>query len=232
MNQVESNNKPASNLLFSTVPDHTQQSIDSDQTSKKQDRGPRYQSLRDMLSIVIVLASALILAFGLISFVFQSYQVDGPSMQTTLHNNDHLIVWKVPRTWARITHHAYIPKRGDIIIFNEPGLASYGQNPDKQLIKRVIGLPGERVVVNQGIITIYNKQNPKGFDPDKLLPYGKVIGITAGNIDITLGKNQIFVCGDNRGDSLDSRIFGPVDANNIIGKLVIRVLPLGSAEKF
>lgn len=190
------------------------------------------QGIKDVVSIALVLASALVLAFGLISFVFQSYQVDGPSMQSTLQNNDHLIVWKVPRTWARITHHAYIPKRGDVIIFNEPGLADFGQNSSKQLIKRVIGLPGDRIVIKDGVVTIYNSANPKGFDPDKTLPYGKVIGQTLGNIDLTLGKNQIFVCGDNRVNSLDSRVFGPVDVNNIVGKLVLRILPVNTAERF
>lgn len=192
----------------------------------------KHQGLRDAFSIIIVLVAALVLAWGLISFVFQSYQVDGPSMQTTLHNSDHLVVWKVPRTWARITGHAYIPKRGDIIVFNEPGLADFGQGSNKQLIKRVIGLPGDRVVVKDGLVTIYNKAHPKGFDPDKTLPYGKVIPTTSGNIDITLGADQIFVCGDNRPDSLDSRVFGPVNVNNIVGKLVLRVLPLNDAKVF
>lgn len=192
----------------------------------------RHQGLRDAISIVAVLLSALVLAFGLISFVFQSYEVDGPSMQTTLHNNDHLVVWKVPRTWARITGHPYIPSRGDIIVFNEPNLSEFGQSSDKQLIKRVIGLPGDRVVVKNGVITIYNKAHPQGFEPDKTLAYGKVIPTTSGNIDITLSANQIYVCGDNRPDSLDSRVFGPVDVNNVVGKLVIRVLPLNDAKTF
>jgi signal peptidase I len=196
------------------------------------DSNAKHQGLRDALSIITVLLAALILAWGLISFVFQSYQVDGPSMQTTLHNSDHLVVWKVPRTWARITGHSYVPKRGDIIVFNEPGLADYGQGSNKQLIKRVIGLPGDRVVVKNGSITIYNKANPNGFDPDKTMSYGKVIPTTSGNIDITLSSNQIFVCGDNRPDSLDSRVFGPVDVNNVVGKLVIRVLPLNDAKIF
>jgi signal peptidase I len=194
-------------------------------------RADRHQNLHDIISIIVVLFSALVLAFGLISFVFQSYQVDGPSMQNTLHNADHLIVWKVPRTWARITGHAYAPKRGDIIVFNEPGLSAYGQSQDKQLIKRVIGLPGDRVVVKNGAITIYNKAHPKGFDPDRTLPYHNTV-YTAGNIDLTLKSNQLFVCGDNRGDSLDSRVFGPIDINNVVGKLVLRVLPLNNAEWF
>jgi signal peptidase I len=215
----------------------TQSPSDSQETAAEpqvvgSESAAKHQGLRDALSIVTVLLAALVLAWGLISFVFQSYQVDGPSMQTTLHNSDHLVVWKVPRTWARITGHSYIPKRGDVIVFNEPGLADYGQGSNKQLIKRVIGLPGDRVVVKNGAITIYNKANPNGFDPDKTLSYGKVIPYTSGNIDITLGSNQIFVCGDNRPDSLDSRVFGPVDINNVVGKLVLRVLPLNDAKIF
>lgn len=193
----------------------------------------RNQNLHDILSIAVVLLSALVLAFGLISFVFQSYQVDGPSMQNTLFNDDHLIVWKVPRTWARITGHPWVPKRGDIIVFNEPGLAAYGQGQDKQLIKRVIGLPGDRVVVKDGVITIYDKQHPNGFEPDKSLPYAKQIPpVTSGNLDVTLTQDQLFVCGDNRSDSLDSRIFGPININNVVGQLVVRVLPLNEVERF
>src|SRR6266567_1008972 len=89
------------------------------------------QGLHDTLSIVAVFVAALVLAWALISFVFQSYEVNGPSMETTLQNNDHLVVWKVARTWARITGHPYVPARGDIVIFHEPGLAEYGQGNDK-----------------------------------------------------------------------------------------------------
>jgi signal peptidase I len=186
-------------------------------------------SFKDIISIVVVLISALVLAFGLISFVFQSYQVDGPSMQETLHNDDHLIVWKVPRTWARITGHDYVPKRGDIIVFNEPGLGTFGQGQDKQLIKRVIGLPGDRVVVKDGKITVYNADHPQGFDPDTTLAYHNTV-YTAGNVDVKITEHQLYVCGDNRGDSLDSRVFGPIDTNNVVGKLVIRVLPINNAQ--
>ncbi len=104
----------------------------------------------------------------------------------------------------------------------------------KQLIKRVIGLPGERVVVKDGKITIYNKSHPHGFDPDKTLPYGKngAIPYTSGHIDRKIGPHQLFVCGDNRPDSLDSRTFGPINANQVVGKLVLRVFPIGQAKAF
>lgn len=188
----------------------------------------------ELLSTIVAVVAALGLAVLLIAFVFQSYQVDGPSMETTLQNSDRLIVWKVPRTWARITGHAYVPKRGDVVIFNQDNLAEFGQTNVKQLVKRVIGLPGDRVVIANGHITIYNKQNPNGFNPDATLPYGKEhsFPITSGDIDTTLRSNQIFVCGDNRTDSLDSRAFGPVDLNNVVGKLVLRVYPLSTVKRF
>ena len=90
------------------------------------------------------------------------------------------------------------------------------------------------LVVKDGHLTIYNAANPSGFDPDKTLPYGRehLFPITTGDIDTTLDKNQIFVCGDNRTDSLDSRAFGPVALNDIVGKLVVRIFPLGSLKNF
>jgi signal peptidase I len=176
---------------------------------------------KDLFSTLGILVTALLVAVLLITYVFRSYEVDGPSMQNTLHNDDKLIIWKVPRTWARATGHQYVPKRGDIIVFTESGLAAYGQTNTKQLIKRVIGLPGDRVVVSNGVYTIYNKQHPKGFDPDKTLPYfkGTTIPVTSGNINVTLGPNQLFVSGDNRPDSLDSRAFGPINTSQVIGQL-------------
>ena len=192
----------------------------------------RRESLSSALSTVLILLVAPLVALLLTTFVFQSYQVDGPSMQTTLFNNDRLIVWKMPRTWARITGHNYVPNRGDVVIFSEPLLEQYGQDPGKQLIKRVIGLPGERVIVKNNSVTIYNKEHPEGFHPDKTLPYGTVIPDTSGNVDITLPAGQIYVMGDNRPDSLDSRTFGPVPVKDIVGKLVVRIWPIKDAKAF
>ena len=190
---------------------------------------------RELLSTVGILLTAVAVAFFIISFVFRSYQVDGTSMLNTLQNADKLIIWKVPRSWARLTGHPYIPKRGDIVVFTESNLAQYGQQNTKQLIKRVIGLPGDRVVVKNGKYIIYNAAHPKGFDPDETLAYGKggkAIPYTSGNIDVTLGSDQLFVSGDNRPDSLDSRYFGPINANQVIGKLFLRVFPINHSEVF
>lgn len=194
----------------------------------------RHETVREIISTIGVIIAALLVAFALIAWVFQSYEVDGPSMQTTLSNNDRLIVWKVPRTIARITGHQYVPHRGDIIIFVESGLSNFGSSDSKQLIKRVIALPGERVTIHNGVLTVYNKQHPDGFVPDKTMSYGKVVNESTDERENTwtLGPNEIFVCGDNRPNSLDSRTFGPITTDQIVGKLVLRLLPIGKIEKF
>lgn len=193
---------------------------------------PGHSGWRELLSTVSILLTALAVALFIIGFVFRSYQVDGPSMQNTLQNADKLIIWKVPRSWARLTGHAYIPRRGDIIVFSESGLSEFGQQDTKQLIKRVIGLPGDHLVLSNGSYTIYNRSHPQGFDPDRTLSYGKNLPTTSGNVDLTLGPDQLFVSGDNRPDSLDSRAFGPISASQVVGKLVLRVFPINQAEVF
>jgi signal peptidase I len=214
---MENNSKPDSATQATPV-------VSSDQSQKS-------DGFRNIVSTLLVLFIAPIVALLLTAFVFQSYQVDGPSMETTLQNNNRLIVWKVARSWSRVTGNPYVPDRGNIIIFNTNGLPDFGES-GKQLIKRVIALPGERVVVANNVLTVYNKQHPNGFQPDATLPYGKVIKDTEGNEDITVPAGYVFVCGDNRDDSLDSRVFGPVPLKDIVGKLVFRVLPINEAERF
>lgn len=190
------------------------------------------ERMHSALSTIAVLLVAPLVAIFLTAFVFQSYQVDGQSMETTLSHNDRLLVWKVPKSWSRITGNPYIPKRGDVVIFAEKELGSFGQDSSKQLVKRVIALPGERVTVKDGKVYVYNKENPEGFVPDDTLPYGEAIQETIGEKDVTVPEGSLYVLGDNRANSLDSRSFGPIDANDIVGKLVMRVWPLGSTKTF
>lgn len=190
---------------------------------------PEAGSIRSILSTIGLLGSAFAIAILLNSFVIQSYQVDGQSMQNTLQNNDRLIVDKVPRTLSRITGHQYVPARTQIIIFNQDGLPGFiGQ---KQLIKRVIGLPGERVVVHNGKITVYNQQNPDGFNPDASGKY-TAVQPTSQEVDVQLQSDELFVCGDNRPNSEDSRYFGPIKTNQVVARLVLRILPLNKAKDF
>jgi signal peptidase I len=153
-------------------------------------------------------------------------------MKQTLQNRDHLIVWKVDKTVARLTGRDYVPHRGDIVIFNDPVGDTSGA-AGKQLIKRVVALPGERIVMKGTSMTVYNKEHPEGFSPDTDMPYGRlIINERSSNTDYTIGKHQIFVAGDNRDNSHDSRAFGPLEVDNIVGRLAVRILPLNTFKTF
>ncbi len=191
-----------------------------------------HDGLKSIISTLAIIILAPLIAFSLTACIFQSYEVDGESMQTTLQNQDRLIVLKVPRTWAKITGHPYIPHRGDVIIFNKEDLQNFGTSGKKQLVKRVMGLPGDRVVVKNGVLKIFDSAHPNGFEPDKTLPYGSVIKATAGSVDLIVPPNQIFVCGDNRSNSLDSRYFGTFDVKDVVGKLTVRIFPFNKFEIF
>jgi signal peptidase I len=202
-------------------------------SKKPTDTPPEQNSIwREILSTVGILVTALVVAFLIIGFVFRSYQVDGPSMRETLQNNDKLIIWKVPKTWSMVTRHSYVPARGDVIVFTQSGLSEFGQQDTKQLIKRVIGLPGDRVTVQNGAYKIYNSEHPQGFNPDQTLHLTHVVEPTTGNTDYRLASDELFVSGDNRPDSLDSRAFGPIHPNQIVGKLVLRVFPINQTKTF
>lgn len=178
--------------------------------------------LKDFFKTGMTLLVAVLLAVGLIFFVFQSYQVDGISMEPTLQNDDRLVVWKLPRTWARVTGHDFTPKLDDIIVFDQPNLSACGQYGERQLIKRVIGLPGDRVVVNAGSLTVYNDAHPLGYKPDTTGEY-QTNQPTPNNTDVTIQAGQIFVSGDNRPDSCDSRSFGPIKLSQVVGTLALRL---------
>lgn len=200
--------------------------------SPKRDRYKR-EGLKSILSTIVILLLAPILALLITAFVFQSYEVDGPSMESTLNTRDRLIIWKVGRTWSRITRQPYIPPRGTVVVFVMRGQYEFSSDREKQLIKRIIGLPGERVVVKDGVVTVYNEDFPEGMNPDETMDYGPQLkGETIGNVDITVRENEVFVMGDHRDNSLDSRTFGSVPASDIVGTLTARILPISEAKKF
>lgn len=183
---------------------------------------------KGFLSFTQLVVGSILLALFINHFIFQSYEVYGLSMTPTLHDGDRLIISKVEKSFSSIARNEYLPDRGEIIVFKNP------RNPQSpQLIKRVIGLPGERVVVQNGDITIYNSSNPDGFMPDKAL--GLELGITAGTVDITVPDGHVFVSGDHReqGGSLDSRNeLGTVPLGLVVGQLMIRILPVSDVEVF
>jgi signal peptidase I len=196
---------------------------------------PPHDRKKSILPTIGVLIGAPLVALLLTLFVFQSYEVDGPSMETTLQHQDRLIVWKLPKTWAKITNNHYLPERGDIIIFVKKGLSEIDNSGsgEKQLIKRVIGVQGDRVVVNDGRITVYNDEHKEGYNPDAGQEFSEhITSYTSGKVDMIVGENEVFVAGDNRTNSLDSRSFGPVSSDDIVGKLVFRILPANKFDSY
>lgn len=191
-----------------------------------QHKPPRY-ALRGLMSIIQLVVGAAVLAFIINHLVFQPYEVFGHSMVPTLHEGDRLIVSKLGRTWATITRGDYMPSRGEVIVFHNPN------SPQVQLVKRVVGLPGERVVVKNGTITVYTPQEPNGFDFDKR--FGLPPAETLGDVDLTIPPHEIFVVGDNRSPngSLDSRNeLGTVPLDQVVGDLVFRIFPVSDAAVF
>lgn len=201
--------------------------------SENKDKKPKKSKWEDLLVTAGIIVLAPLVALFLINFVFQSYEVDGPSMESTLQDQDRLIVSKTGKTWSRITGDAYIPKRYEIVIFSYSGeLDSPGKHVEKSLIKRVIGLPGDRVLVKNGVVTIFNDEHPTGYLVDQFGPENETVTITNKDVDITVQKDHVFVMGDNRGNSLDSRFFGAVKSEDLIGKLELRVYPFNKSKKF
>lgn len=191
----------------------------------------RFETLKSVFSTLSILIIAPLVAILLTAYVFQSFEVDGPSMEETLQDGDRLIVLKTGKTWASVTGETFLPQRGDIVIFNETSNNELAAH--RQLIKRVLAVPGERVVVRGGSITVYNDEFPGGFNPDKGSEWEENVKTsTTGSADFTVEPNKVFVVGDNRANSLDSRAFGPVSTDNILGTLALRIYPFDKFESF
>lgn len=149
------------------------------------------------------------------SFIVQPFVVDGGSMLNTFHDKEFLLVDK-------FTYLVQTPHRGDVMIFKlYEGTGN--EYTGKYLIKRVIGLPGDRIVIKKAVTTIYNKENPQGFVLEE--PYVTYRDPTK-DVDITLDPSHYFMMGDNRAQSYDSRSWGPLAQADIRGQVLLRVLPL------
>jgi signal peptidase I len=182
------------------------------------------KTARFSIYCIIILAVFVLL----LRFVIEPFSVDGISMQPTFHTGDVVLVWRWPQTWAELTNGQYIPDRTNLVVVKKLAVS------EEQLIKRVIGLPGDSVVIANGQVTIYNKLHPLGFNPDAA-PFGKNLLPTQGTYSTQVGVNQLFLMGDNRqlGASIDSRSsLGNVSSNDIIGKVIIRVYPFGKLKVF
>jgi signal peptidase I len=152
---------------------------------------------------------ALAIVIPIRMFIAQPFVVSGESMFPTFHNGQYLII-------DEISYHLYGPHRGDVVVFRYPN------DPSRFFIKRIIGLPGEKISIKNGTVTIINKANPNGFVIDE--PYINEKYTTTS--DYETGDDQYFVMGDNRNRSSDSRTWGLLPRKLMTGRAFLRLLPV------
>lgn len=152
---------------------------------------------------------AILIVIPIRLFVAQPFIVSGASMDETFHSGQYLIV-------DQVSYRFEAPARGDVVIFRYP------RDPSKFFIKRVIGIPGDTVTIEDAHVTITNDEYPDGFTLDE--PYIKSMAPAPAMVE-TLGDREYFVMGDNRDQSSDSRAWGVLQEERIIGRALVRLFP-------
>ncbi len=180
-------------------------------TLPAQSSEPKTSFLAEAWEILKIVLVAALIAIPIRYFIAQPFIVKGASMEPNFEDKQYLII-------DETSYYFRSPERGEVVVFRYP------LNTSEFFIKRVIGLPGERLEIKNGKGTIYNESHTNGFmlsesylSPDLL---------TNGDTVIRLSEQQYFVLGDNRDRSSDSRIWGPVDRRFITGRVMLRAWPV------
>lgn len=156
------------------------------------------------------MVGALLIALVIKTFLLQAFFIPSSSMVSTLNIGDRVLVNKLSYDFHDVN-------RGDIIVFERP--AGEADSGITDLIKRVVGLPGDTVQGQNGQVLINGEPLDEPYLDD---------GVTTGDFDpIEVPEGHLFMMGDNRGDSRDSRFFGPIEEDTIVGRAFFRVWPLG-----
>jgi len=171
-------------------------------------------SVLETLEVVLV---AFVTVFVIRNFLIQPFLVSGNSMEPSFSSGDYLLVDEVSYRFRE-------PERGEVVVFR------YKDNESTFYIKRIIGLPQERILINDEKIFIFNLEYPDGFNPKEKYIASSIK--TLGNVDIALSENEYFVLGDNRYYSFDSRSWGPVQRAEIVGSARLRLWPINKVMAF
>ncbi len=165
-----------------------------------------------MVEWAIVIIGAILVAFIVKTFLVQAFKIPSPSMVPTLMEGDRVLVNK-------LSYDLHDVHRGDVIVFDRPKALQGGANDPKDLIKRVIGLPGDTVQTKGGKVYINDRELKEPYLPD---------GTVTNGIDepVTVPKGELWMMGDNRGNSSDSRVFGTISESTIVGRAFMVMWPL------
>lgn len=177
---------------------------------------------RWLIELVAVVLVAVVIAFLLRTFVVATYSIPSGSMEPTLKIGDRIVVNK-------LSYHLHGVDRGNIVVFSTPPAENCAGPPVSDLVKRVIGLPGEVISLNDGHVLINGRVQPELYLPpsarDDTYP-------GPGSADYSLHHafriptGDVYVMGDNRTESCDSRYWGPIAESTIVGKVDMRIWPL------
>lgn len=162
---------------------------------------------------IVVISSAIIIPIRY--FLIQPFYVKGASMEPNFYDHEYLII-------DELTYRFRDPYRGEIVVFKYP------RDPSQYFIKRVVGFPGETIEVTDGNVILYNTEHPNGL----VLEENYLEESTTGKIRVTLADDEYYVLGDNRDSSLDSRSFGAITRDDVIGRVWVRGLPLDRIGTF
>ncbi|MCX8721065.1 MULTISPECIES: signal peptidase I [unclassified Lactobacillus] len=187
--------------------------------TKKQDQ--EEESLVKFILDIVVMMAVILGAFYLIfHFVLSNDRVSGPSMQPTFEDNDRLISVR-----------NFTPKRNDVVVLLAPKAAN--DVPGALYIKRVIGLPGDKLVSKNDKMYVNGKLLPESYLNNSFKKAANDTGHTyTNNFTYKVPKGYYWVMGDHRDISRDSHIFGPVKRKNLIGKVVLRYWPFNKVQGF
>lgn len=159
-----------------------------------------------------LIAVSLLIIIPIRLYIAQPFIVRGSSMDTTFQNGDYLVIDEISYQFEK-------PHRGEVIVFRYP------HDPSKYFIKRVIGLPRETIEIKDGVVSVKNNEHPDGY----VLNETYIKGTTLPDSYKKLGAKEYFVMGDNRAFSSDSRYWGTLGENYIIGRALVRLWPIDAA---
>lgn len=187
--------------------------MDETEMKRQREDSSTWRSIREWIQVIVI---ALVISLPIRFFIAEPFLVHGASMDPTFATGQFLIV-------DRLSYRFESPKRGDVIVFEYP------HNPKVYYIKRIIGLPGEKIAIKNGEVYINGTKDPSQHINE---PYVEDSRKSHDTLEVTLGDTEYFVMGDNRIESSDSRSWGPVDKNFIVGRPFIRIFPIDTLSIF